>query len=84
MYVNLTLRVYKWNQMVTFVHSQSYRPIGVHLVPISFHLAETPWNSLKDPSGSPDPTMRTYDLPYPGLADQSWSHSLSLLSWVQW
>ena len=39
--------------------TQSYRPIRVHLVPNPSFTLGTPWNSLKDPWGSTDPTLRT-------------------------
>ena len=45
---------------VPFVHSQSYRPIGVHVVPI-YHLAGDPLELPQGPLGVPgqDPTLRT-------------------------
>ena len=54
--VILTLRVYKMEpngpvrvRLVPFVHSQSYRPIKVHLVP-NYHLSGVPPGTL---SGTP-------------------------------
>ena len=47
--------------MVPFVHSLSYRPIKVHLVPNNLLLG-TPWDTPKDPWGSPDHNLRTNDV----------------------
>ena len=59
--VILTLRVYKMEpngpvrvRLVPFVHSQSYRPIKVHLVP-NYHLAGDPLELCQVPLGVPGP-----------------------------
>ena len=59
--VILTLRVYKMEpngpvrvRLVPFVHSQSYRPIKVHLVP-NYHLAGYPLELCQVPLGVPGP-----------------------------
>ena len=59
--VILTLRVYKMEtngpvrvRLFPFVHSQSYRPIKVNLVP-NYHLAGSPLELCQVPLGVPGP-----------------------------
>ena len=64
LYGCVTLRVYKMEsngpvrvRLIPFVHSQSYRPIRVHLAP-NYHLAGSPLELSQVPLGVPGPQFR--------------------------
>ena len=55
------------------MYTLSYKQIRVHLDPNIHHLAGCPWDSLKDPWGPPDPSLRTVGLkPYSHGINITW------------